>query len=99
MTTCLDGVVTPGQLDLLKNVFGVNLMHNLRIAQKVVPCFGGCYDFLEDRLVRADVHVQSLACLIHDNTMIDLGNAVCTICLDLLSTDLIGIAACGHAYH
>jgi hypothetical protein len=31
-TTGLDGVVTPGQLDLLKNVFGVNLMHNLRIA-------------------------------------------------------------------
>jgi hypothetical protein len=31
-TTGLDGVVTPGQLDLLKNVFGVNLMHNFRIA-------------------------------------------------------------------
>jgi hypothetical protein len=29
MTTGLDGVVTPGQLVLLKNVFGVNLMHNL----------------------------------------------------------------------
>ncbi len=32
MMTGLDGVVTRGQLDLLKNVFGVNLMHNLRIA-------------------------------------------------------------------
>ncbi len=99
MTTGLDGVVTPGQLDLLKNVFGVDLMHNLRIARKVVCCFGGRYDFLEDRLVRAEAHVQSLACSIHDNTMVDLGNAVCTICLDLLSTDLIGIAAYGHAYH
>jgi hypothetical protein len=99
MTTGLDGVVTPGQLVLLKNVFGVDLMHNLRIARKVVHCFGGCYDFLEDQLVRAEAHVQSLARLIHDNTMVDLGNAVCTICLDLLSTDLIGITACSHAYH
>jgi hypothetical protein len=32
MATGLDGIVTPGQLDSLKNVFGVNLMHNLRIA-------------------------------------------------------------------
>jgi hypothetical protein len=99
MTASLDGVVTPGQLDSLKNVFGVNLMHNLQIAQKVVQCFVGHYDFLEDRLIRAEAHVQSLARLIHDNTMVDLGNAVCTICLDLLSTNLIGIAACGHAYH
>jgi hypothetical protein len=99
MMTGLDGIVTPGQLDSLKNVFGVNLMHNLWIAQKVVHCFGGRYNFLEDRLVCAEAHVQSLACLIHDNTMVDLGNAVCTICLDLLSTGLIGTAACGHAYH
>ncbi len=99
MTTGLDGVVTPGQLDLLKNLLGVDLMHDLQIAQKVVCCFGGRYDFLEDRLVRAEACVQSLACSIHDNTMVGLGNAVCTICLDLLSTDLIGIAACGHAYH
>ncbi len=32
MMTSLNGVITPGQLDLLKNVFGVNLMHNLQIA-------------------------------------------------------------------
>ncbi len=100
MTTGLDGVVTPGQLDLLKNIFaGVNLMHNLWIAWKVVRCFGGRYNFPENRLVHAEAHVQSLARSIHDNTMVDLGNAVCTICLDLLSTNLIGIAACGHAYH
>jgi hypothetical protein len=99
MMTGLDSIVTPGQLDLLKNVFEVNLMHNLWIARKAVCCFGSCYDFLEDQLVRAEAHVQSLACLIHDNTMVDLGNAVCTICLVLLSTDLIRIAACGHAYH
>jgi hypothetical protein len=99
MTTGLDGVITPGQLDSLKNVFGVDLMHNLRIAQKVIRCFGGRYIYLEDRLVRAEAHVQSLARSIHDNTMVDLRNAVCTICLDLLSTNLIGIAACGHAYH
>ncbi len=48
MTTGLDGVVTPGQLDSLKNVFGVDLMHNLWIARNVGCCFGGCYDFLED---------------------------------------------------
>ena len=42
MMTGLDGVVTPGQLDSLKNVFGVNLMHNVQIAQKVVCCFWGC---------------------------------------------------------
>jgi hypothetical protein len=74
-------------------------MHNLWIAQKVIRCFGGTYDFFEDQLVRAEAHVQSLVRLIHDNTMVDLGNAVCTICLDLLSTDLIRIAACSHAYH
>ncbi len=99
MTTGLDGVVTPGQLDSLKNVFGVNLMHNLQNSPKVVCCFGGRYNFLEDRLIRAEVHVQSLAHSIHDNTMVDLGNAVCTICLDSLSTNFIGVAACGHAYH
>jgi hypothetical protein len=99
MTTGLDSVVTPGQLDSLNNIFGVNLMHNLRIAQKVVCCFGGHYGFLEDRLLRAEVHVQSLVHSIYDNTMVDLGNAVCTICLDLLSPNFIGIAACGHAYH
>ncbi len=32
MMTGLDGVVTSGQLDLLKNVFWVDLMHNLWIA-------------------------------------------------------------------
>jgi hypothetical protein len=40
MTTGLDGNLTPGQLDSLKNVFGVNFMHNLRTAQKVIRCFG-----------------------------------------------------------
>jgi hypothetical protein len=99
MTTGLDGFVTPVQLDLLKNVFGVDLMHNLQMPQKVVHCLGGCYNFLEDQLIRAEAHVQSLARLIHENTMVDLGNAVCTICLDLLSTNLIGITTCGHAYH
>jgi hypothetical protein len=99
MMTGSDSVVTPWQLDLLKNIFGVNLMHNLRIAQKVVCCFGGRYDFLEGQLVRAEAYVQSLARSIHNNTMVDLGNAVCTICLDLLSTNLIGIANCGHTYH
>ncbi len=99
MMTSLDGIVTPGQLDSLKNIFGVDLMHNLRIAQKVVRCFEGRYDFLEDRLIRAEVQVQNLVHSIHDNTMVDLGNAVCTICLDLLSTDYIRIAACSHAYH
>jgi hypothetical protein len=99
MTTGLDSVVTPGHLDLLKNIFGVDLMHNLWIAQKVVHCFGGRYNFLEDQLVCAEVHVKSLVHSIHDNTMVDLGNAVCTICFDLLSTDLIRIAACSQAYH
>jgi hypothetical protein len=32
MTTSLDGIDTHGQLDSLKNVFRVDLMHNLRIA-------------------------------------------------------------------
>ncbi len=42
MTTGLDSVITPGQLGSLKTFLGVNLMHNLRIAQKVIRCFGGC---------------------------------------------------------
>ncbi len=65
MMTGLDGIITPGQLDLLKKVFVVNLMHNLRIAQKVVSCFVGCCDFLEDQLIHAEAHVQSLARSIH----------------------------------
>jgi hypothetical protein len=68
MMTGLDDVVTPGRLDLLKNVFGVDLMHNLQIARKVVCCFGGRKNFLEDQLVCSEAHVQSLVCLIHDNT-------------------------------
>ncbi len=48
MMTGLDGIVAPGQLDSLKNVLGVDLMHNLWIAQKIICCFGGCYNSLED---------------------------------------------------
>ncbi len=61
MMTGLDGIVTLGQLDSLKNIFGVDLMDNLRIARKVVRCFGNRYDFLEDQLVHAEAYVQSIA--------------------------------------
>jgi hypothetical protein len=91
-------IVWPGQIHLLKNVFGVDFRRSMHHARMVVRLFGDRCAFLEGRLALAEARVRSL----HHQRARDrvrLESATCSICLELLLSDSVGFTSCGHSYH
>ncbi len=82
ITLDLVDIVRPGQIHVLKNVFGVDFRCSMRHARMVICLFGDRYDFLEGRLALAEARVQSLY---HPRArdMVRLESATCSICLEL----------------
>jgi hypothetical protein len=91
-------IVRPGQIHLLKNSFGVDFRRSMRHAWMVVRFFGDRYAFLEGRLALAEACVRSLRCP-RARDRVRLESATCSICLELLSSNTVGITSCGHSYH
>ncbi len=67
-------------------------------ARIVVCFFGDKYTFFEGRLALAEAPVWSLH---HPRARdrVRLESVTCSICLELLSSDLVGFTSCGHSYH
>ncbi len=91
-------IVWPGQIYLLKNVFGVDFRCSMRHARMVVRLFGDRYTFLKGRLALAEARVWSLHCP-WARDRVRLESATCFICLELLSSNSVGFTSCGHSYH
>jgi hypothetical protein len=98
ITFDLADIVWPGQIHSLKNVFGVDFRRSMRHARMVVHLFGDRYAFLEGRLALAEARVRSLHCP-RARDIVRLESATCSICLELLSSNLVGFTSCGHSYH
>jgi hypothetical protein len=91
-------IVWPGQIHSLKNVFGVDFRRSMRHTRMVIDLFGDRYAFLEGQLALAEARVRSLR---HPRArnMVRLESATCSICLELLLSNLVGFTSCGHSYH
>ncbi len=91
-------IVWPGEIHLLKNVFGVDFRRSMRHARMVIRLFGDRYAFLEGQLALAEARVWSL----HRpwaRDRIRLESAMCSICFELLSSNSVGFTSFGHSYH
>ncbi len=98
ITFDLVDIVRPGQIHLLKNVFGVDFRRSMRHARMVIRLFGDRYAFLEGQLALAEARVWSLHCP-RARDRVRLQSATCSICLELLFSNLVGFTSCGHSYH
>jgi hypothetical protein len=98
ITFDLVNIVWPGQIHLLKIVLGVDYRHIMRHARMVVGLFGDRHAFLEGRLALAEARVWSLH-RPRARDRVRLESATCSICLELLSSNLVGFTSCGHSYH
>jgi hypothetical protein len=98
ITFDLVNIIWPGQIHLLKNIFGVDFRCSMRHARIVVHLFGDRYAFLEGQLALAEARVWSLR---HPRARdrVRLESAMCSIYLELLSSNLVGFTSCGHYYH
>ncbi len=91
-------IVRPGQIHSLKNVFGVDFRRSMRHARMVIHLFGDRYAFLEGRLALAEARVRSLH-RPRARDRVELESAMCSICLELLSSNSVRFTSCGHSYH
>ncbi len=98
ITFNLVNIVRPGQIHLLKNVFGVDFRRSMHHARIVVCFFGDRYAFLEGQLALAEARVWSLR-RPRARDRVRLESVTCSICLELLSSNLVGFTSCGHSYH
>jgi hypothetical protein len=69
-------------------------MHHARMVARL---FGDRYAFLEGRLALAEARVRSLH-RPRTRDRVRLESAMCSICLELLSSNLVGFTSCGHSY-
>ena len=93
----LGDVVKPGWLYPMNKVYGINWKANVNTAWGIVKACNGKYDRFGALVKVVDAHLAMLEHMNEDEN--DWLDAECIFCLELLTSDLIGITLCSHMFH